>query len=647
MRKYILLSLLFCFVSIVFAQELSTKDKKALKLFDDAQTAYTYNELEGAVQLLEMAIQRDTNFVEAYIFLGEVYTKMKKLKEAVAIFEKSIAIRPNYINQVYFALGTLYQDFGEYDKSKQNFEIFLKAGSENPEFVRLAKNGVETALFAKEALKNPFVINPINMGQEVNTVYPEYFPSITGDDQTFLFTRQLDSRETPTGHNEDFYITTRLNDKWTPAKNLGRPINTLHNEGAPCLSPDGQLLIFTACEIMGDYGEGRRGYGSCDLFLSQKSGQRWSTPVNLGPAINTKNWESQPSFASDGRTLYFVRGIRQRDGRRSSDIYSARIGMDGTWETPQPLSNVINTPGNEESVFIHPDGQTLYFASDGHVGLGGTDIFLSRKQKDGSWGAPVNLGSPINTAANENSFLVTANGKYAFFSSEKEGGFGALDLYQIELPEPFRPVLTSVFKGKVFDATTKAPLAARFELIDLETGEIIVSSVSNNGDGEFIVNLPGGKNYALNASKKGYMFFSENFTYEAAEAGKTIVKNVPMNPIKVGGNVVLKNIFFETAKFDLKPESKVELDKLNRFLTDNPTVSIEIAGHTDNQGTEASNKTLSQNRANAVLDYLVKAGISATRLTAKGYGSTAPIADNATESGRSQNRRTEFVITGQ
>lgn len=647
MKKNILILILFFAVLTSFAQELSTKDKKALKLFDDAQTSFTYNELEGAVQLLTMAIDRDPMFIEAYIFLGEVLTKMKKYQEAIDAFEKSIALRPNYINQVYFALGTLYQDFGNYDKSKENFSIFLKTGTENPEFERLAKVGLATADFAKEALKNPFVINPINMGEEVNTVYPEYFPSITGDDQTFLYTRQLDSRETPTGHNEDFYITTRENDKWTTAKNLGRPINTLHNEGAPCLSPDGQLLIFTACEIMGDYGEGRRGYGSCDLFLSQKNGSRWSTPVNLGPAINTKFWESQPSFASDGRTLYFVRGVRQRDGRRKTDIYSAKVNTDGTWETPQPLSNVINSPGNEESVFIHPDGQTLYFASDGHVGLGGTDIFMSRKQKDGNWGTPINLGSPINTAENENSFLVTADGKYAFYSSEKAGGFGQLDLYQIELPEPFKPVMTSFFKGKVFDAITKAPLSARFELIDLETGETVVSSVSNNGNGEFIVNLPGGKNYALNASKKGYMFYSENFSSEFVQPGKTMVKDVPMNPIKTGEKVVLKNIFFETGKFDLKPESKVELEKLLRFLSDNPIVSIEIAGHTDNQGNEASNKVLSQNRAKSVLDYLTNAGVAAIRLTSAGYGSTKPIADNATEEGRSQNRRTEFIITAQ
>ena len=393
------------------------------------------------------------------------------------------------------------------------------------------------------------------------------------------------------------------------------------------------------------------------LFFSRKVGDNWSSPINMGPPINTKSWESQPSISSDGKTLYFVRAVRDKTNKMNGDIFMSEVGDDGRWKTPVRLSNKINTPGNEQSVFIHPDNQTLYFSSDGHTGMGGMDIYMSRKDKNGEWGDPVNLGYPINTVKDENSFTVSGDGKTAYFASDRPGGYGGLDLYSFELPEQFRPLSVSYMKGKVFNKETKQPLYAKFELIDIETGKTVVKSYSNKVSGEFLVCLPLNKDYALNVSANGYLFYSENFSFDTLNSQVTghrsqlkglpvYEKDIPLSSVKVGETVVLKNIFFETAKFDLKPQSQVELNKLLDLLLKNPKMKIEISGHTDKVGGNDYNQTLSENRAKAVYDYLVAHNISPDRLSYKGYGDTKPIDTNDTDAGRANNRRTQFEVIG-
>jgi outer membrane protein OmpA-like peptidoglycan-associated protein len=295
---------------------------------------------------------------------------------------------------------------------------------------------------------------------------------------------------------------------------------------------------------------------------------------------------------------------------------------------------------------IHPDGKTLYFSSNGHPGLGGLDIFVSRKDEDGKWGEPQNLGYPINTKDDENSLLVSASGDIAYFASDREGGQGGLDLYKFKLYNEARPQMVTYAQGVVFDAKTKERLGARFELIDLESGEQVVESYSNPGNGEFLVSLPSGRDYALNVSREGYLFYSDNFTLsqESATAPKQL--EVPLKRIEEGSSVVLNNVFFDVDQYKLKPQSKVELDKLIEFLKLNPELRIEISGHTDNVGTDEANKVLSQNRAQSVVDYLLENGISKDRLSAKGFGESKPIASNDNEEGRAKNRRTEFEVIG-
>ncbi|MBP6657580.1 MAG: OmpA family protein, partial [Bacteroidia bacterium] len=328
------------------------------------------------------------------------------------------------------------------------------------------------------------------------------------------------------------------------------------------------------------------------------------------------------------------------------DIFMSRIGDDARWSDPVSVSSKINTSADELSVFIHPDDQTLYFSSNGHTGMGGQDIFYSKRDSSGEWSEPINIGYPINTPSDEASLLVSPDGKIGFFSSDRPGGKGGEDLYQFDLYEKARPQPVTYMKGKVFDDDTKLPLAASFELIDLATGKIIVRSTSNSVTGQFIVCLPAGKSYALNVSKDGYLFYSDNFELKSAKSSKDpVLKDVPMKPIKAGQSIVLKNIFYDTDKFDLKQESKSELKKLLDFINKNPKAHFEISGHTDNVGSKPYNQTLSEKRAKTVYEYLITAGIPAVRLTSKGYGDTKPIAENSTDAGRAQNRRTEFLIT--
>ena len=632
-----------CNSATAFSQSTSN-DKKAIKLYTEAQSLYKIFNLTEAEAILQKALERDPKFVEAHTLLAYIYIDSRQEEKAKTSFEKAIAVNPTAIPNNFFFLGELELNNGNYENAKKRLSQFISLPEVNPKLVDRANKQLDNIDFAIEAKKNPYPFEPINLGPSINSEFLEYFPSMTVDEKTILFTRRLPEPRSPTKYNEDFYISQKKDGKWQKAINMGAPINTEINEGAPSLAANGQLMIYAACEIFGNYGGGKMGKGSCDLFYSVKNNQVWTAPINLGSNINTNNWETQPSFSADGKSLYFVKGKKGMQNMSDGNIFVTKLQADGSWSKPKPLNGNINTPGNEESVLIHPDGKTIYFSSDGHVGMGGLDIYMSQLNEQGEWGSAINLGYPINSHKNENSLLVSPNGKIAIFASDREGGYGGLDLYQFDLPQKFAPKKVTYFAGKIYDSRSKKPLGARFELLDLETGESVIEAYSDNSTGEFLVTLPTGKNYALNSSKNGYMFFSENFSLVDYTSDEPFIQNVPLNPILEGEKIILRNIFFETAKFDLKNESKVELDKLVAFLNKNEKLVIEIGGHTDNAGNATLNATLSKNRANSVKDYLVKNGISTERLQTKGYGAAEPIADNSTVEGRAKNRRTEFKI---
>ena len=638
-----LLSLSFCMAQLP-PGEYTSKSKKAISLFENAIKHYNARNDEKAKEELRKAIEKDPLFIEPHLLFAQIYTEAKQSEKAIAEYSKALEINPKFDKRIFFNLANLEFSIGKYEDAKRNYEVYLKNNNINPDVRDLSELNIANCNFAIEAIKNPVPFAPQNMGAAINSKLDEYFPAITADDQTFLYTRNNRNEKTPL--QEDFLISNKIDGAWGAAELLGNGINTSGNEGAPAISADGQILFFIACiEMDGTYGPNRKGFGSCDIFYAQKVGENWSVPYNAGKTINSKNWETQPSFSADGKTLYFVSS--RPGGIGGPDIWYATLNQNGSWGTPINIGKNINTPNKEESVFIHPDGKTLYFSSNGHIGMGKLDIYVVRKDKNDEWGKPYNLGYPINTHNDENSLLVNGAGKLAYYASSREGGLGGLDLYQFDLYDAIRPERITYVKGKVYDAKNKKPLGAHFELIDLETAQQVVVSDANTGNGEFLVTLPIDKNYALNVSHNGYLFYSANFSLKGlTDNSEPFKMNVPLESLDTGNIVELKNIFFETAKFDLKPESKVELNKLVTFLTVNKTLRIQLSGHTDNIGDKKTNQLLSQNRAKSVYEYLIANGIDLNRLTYIGYGDTKPKVKNDSEINLAINRRTEFKVIG-
>ncbi len=638
--------LLITLAGSVFAQkEYSSSVPKAVRAFETALKLYDERMNEKALEQAEEAIKADPKFVEAYMLKANILSDLKQSEKAIAAYKDAIAVNPDFFPNNYFSLAVEQYRSGLYADAKTNFEKFLTYPKVKGSLQYKAKQMMANCDFAEVAVKNPVPFEPKNMGDSINTADEEYFPTITADGKTFIFTRRLKTYN-PNGRvsqQEDFYISQLGPKGWGAAKPITE-LNTPGNEGASSLSADGQYLFMIACNDMMEVEGARKTLGSCDIFLCKKKGQTFLSPRNLNEPINSSLKESMPSFSSDGRTLYFVRRFKGADKNDQYDIMVSTIGDNSQWSEPVSVSDLINTDGDELSVFIHPDDQTLYFCSNGHPGLGGFDVFMSRRDSLGKWQKPVNLGYPINTIHDEASFLVSPDGKTAYFSSQRTGGFGGEDIYQFSLYDKVQPKPVSYMKGKVFDIETKKPLSATFELIDLATGKVVVSSTSNEVSGEFLVSLPTGKSYALNVSKDGYLFFSENFELKNSKSSEPYNKDVPMKPIKAGESMVLKNIFFETDKYELKDESRIELNKLVSFLNKNPKIKFEVSGHTDNVGTKPYNQTLSERRARSVYDYLLSKGITADRMTSKGYGDTKPVAENTNDKGRALNRRTEFMI---
>ncbi|MCX6182379.1 MAG: OmpA family protein [Bacteroidetes bacterium] len=644
----IIVTLFFlCFSTVLLAQQKYTsKSNKAIKELESAVQFLQSENKKEALAAANKSIEKDPAFYEAYSLRANIYADSGLFKLAIADFETALKINPEIFPPDYLNLGRLYFKTQDYDKAKVILQKYIGTFSPPDKNKNQAEKIIKSCDFAKEAVKHPVPFNPVNMGPNVNSIHKDYNPFVSVDGETFVVTRTIpDGRSlSPTKMQEDFFISYKDGKNWTPSINMGQPINSIVNEGAMTLSSDGRTMVFTICEVFDDYGEGRQGMGSCDLFVSQKIGvNRWSKPRNLGPKINSRTYDTQPSLSSDGKSIYFA--STRAGGQGESDLWVIHITDQG-FTNPENLGPKINSSGQEDGVFIHPDNQTLYFASNGLTGMGGRDLFMCKRKADGTWGDPVNLGYPLNTSDDERTLFIDAKGDLAYFASDREGGVGDLDIYCFKLPESAKPTPVTYMKGIVYDEKTKKPLGAAFELIDLETGKQVVESFSDAKDGSFLVCLPVGKNYALKVScEGGYLFYSENFELTNPKKGEDAFrKDVPMKKIGPGEKVILKNVFFATDSYELKPESKTELDNLVTFLNKNATMKIELGGHTDNQGAKAHNKTLSQNRANAVKDYLIKHGIAADRLTAKGYADEVPVDSNGTESGRANNRRTEFMV---
>ena len=577
--------------------------------------------------------------------IGICYLYSSEKTKAFDYFKRAIELDPNVAPDVKFLFGQSCQLNYQFDDAIKQFKEYKKdASTDNvgklssdiDKKIKECENG-------KKLIKDTIHINVDgdtirtfiqNLGCTVNSIFPDYNPIINADESVMYFVSQRDNTTggelSPEDLNyyEDIYKTTKTDSiNWAAPVSVGRPLNSIENDAVVGLSPDGQKLF----SYKGDNGG--------DIYVSTLHGKEWSKPEKLNENINSSFKESSASLSPDGRSLYFV--SNRPGGQGGSDIYVSKMNAKGIWEKAKNLGSVINTSYDEEGVFMHPDGKTLYFSSKGHNSMGGYDIFKSVFE-NGKWSEPENIGYPVNTPDDDVFFSIAANGMHGYFSSIRADGCGERDLYRVTFKA--KPPQLVLLKGNVLDDKTKKPIEADIVIVDNQSNQEISTFKSNSETGKYLISLPSGHDYGITVKADNYLFHSENINFPKTYSYKEINKDILLKSISVGNKIVLNNIFFDFGKATLRPESKMELDRLIKMLTDIPTLKIEISGHTDNVGTQEANVKLSRERAKSVVDYLIENHISKDRLKFEGYGFSQPIAPNDTEENKQLNRRTEFKV---
>jgi outer membrane protein OmpA-like peptidoglycan-associated protein len=619
-----------------------TAGADAVRAWRDGRAQVEKGEYAVALGYFEEALRKDPKFIDARLDLANMHALLFDHLKAKQFFLEALAQDSIYEPGAYYELAKAEWVMDQYGEAAVHLESYLRSGPKSPKAQNAARQMLIKARFAAQAIQHPVPFHPQSVGDGVNTKAEEYFPCLTADGETMIFTRR-------DGNDENFYKSELKEGVWQKAEPLVG-INTTDNEGAESISPDGTWLVYTACNRTDDGSQ-----GSCDLYWSQERSTGWTKPVPFSATINSVSWDSQPTISADGKTIIF--SSRRPGGYGREDLWATRKSG-GKWSKPENLGSAVNTGGAEQTPFLHPDGETLYFASDSLPGMGGLDLFCVRKNPDGNWGSPVNLGYPINTKSDEIALFVSLDGKTAYYATNHrpDGTKGSLDIYSFELPEAVRPKPVTYAKVHVQDAITRSNLFAKLEFTDLKTNQVYVT-VQTRKDGTALACLPAGRDYGLHVSKDKYFFHSENFNLVESASFKepfrldVLLQRIPDSTQMAAGNipeagkaVALRNVFFETGQANLLPESTEELDRLADLMTQTAYLKIQINGHTDNVGNKAANQTLSEARAKAVYDYLTGKGIGMERLRYKGFGETRPIEANETAEGRAKNRRTEFEV---
>lgn len=681
--KYIFaISILSFLMNNIFAQEVIIK-KEDFASKDDYKIAKEYlSKAEEFYQLGRGGMKSALDFyLKVYQYvpnnamlnykIGNCYLHSIQKEKSLDYLKKAYSLNPAIQPDVVYLLARSYHYNTDFDKAIEFYSKYrnMLSPSQLQEKRKDLDKKIQECNNGKELIKNSVRVFIDNLGPQINTTAPEYSPLISADESMLLFTsRRPDTYGGGADPDdnlffEDIYVSYNDGNGWSLAKNIGKPLNTKNNDATVGLSPDGtQLFTFN----------GKINNG--DIYVSKLKGSEWTAPDDspMKKYINTEFHETSASFSFDGKTMYFVSD--REGGFGGHDIWVSQWENEKErWGQPRNLGSVVNTEYDEEGVFMHPDGRTLYFSSCGHNTMGGFDVFKSVMNDDGTWSKPENLGSPVNTPDDDLFFVISASGKHGYYSSSKENGFGDLDIYMITFRGPEKPPILhnednllanvapvgesvvaekveiktmrlTILKGTITDALTNNPVEAQIEIVDNTKNEVISVSSSNSATGKYLVSLPSGRNYGIAVKAEGYLFHSENFDIPAATGYQEITKDIVLNKLAVGQKVVLRNIFFDFGKSTLRSESFAELDRLVKMLNDFPKLRIEISGHTDNKSSLQFNQKLSESRAKAVVDYLISKGITSSRLEYKGYAYLQPIATNDTEEGRQQNRRVEFKV---
>jgi outer membrane protein OmpA-like peptidoglycan-associated protein len=618
------------FFSILLASAfiLHAQPRKAIRAFEQAQISFGQGNMEQGEQLLKDALKIDPNYIEARMMLADHLYRSERYEEAAPHYE-SLAMELPDDQVLLYRLGYCLYWSGEFALAEETLRLYLDHPEASPKLRAGVQRTAASCAFALESLKEPIEYSIVNMGDSINTRWMEYFPAITADGAHFFFTRnQARGRK----YQEDFYQSDLLGDDWSKAFALPGNLNSDDNEGAMSISSDGQVLFFTACQRAD-------GQGSCDLYISMRKGGVWGSPFPLPDNVNSSSWESQPSISFDGQRLYFS---SNRDGGfGGKDIWYTDYLGSGQWSDPVNAGELINTTLDETTPFIHWDNEHLYFASEGHPGIGGLDLFVVEWHQD-HWSEPLHLGYPLNTQKDESGLIVSPDGGTAYVASDGlADSKGMIDLYSLRLPEEARAYPVAYMEGKVIDKETGKAVPSLLKLMDLSTGKVHQLSPTDK-EGNYYLCLPVGRPFSLQVSEEGYLFYSEHFELEESDRTVARQKDIPLSKISSGKVLALHNVFFDHDKSSLRPESKFELDLLVDLLKINPDLSFEVGGHTDNTGSEERNMELSYSRARSVSLYLEKAGVDPDRMSVRAYGSSEPVDTNDTEAGRQHNRRTEI-----
>ncbi len=591
--------------------------------------------------------------------LGHVYLYTNTPYKAMPFLKKSLELSGDKpVPFLYFLLGKAYQLQQDFEQAEKSFLRYGSLASEKE--LELYKKLNRKHIFECKSGANIYSMKTrvwVDNVKELNSFYDDIAPSISADGSEIIF-------NTNKNGNYDIYSAERKNRKWQSLKAL----NSLNSEGddvSSSLAYDGQrLLLFKFTN------------GQSDIYESKLQGTEWSEPkLKMSKVVNTDANETFASYDPQDIKVYFI-----TDGSFAGDKninFSGKKDMEETfWGKAQSAGQQVNSGFQEGSVYLAPDGNTMYFCSQGHTSIGGYDVFVSYRNDFGLWEEPINMGYPINTPFDELYFSISANGKKAYFASNRDGGKGGMDIYCATFwGEPKKPIVVrednliasiaspvediyipesievsvvnslTVFKGRILDGLLQDPVEAEIKIFDNATGDVYSVMRSNSATGKFLLSLPSGLNYGISVEAEGYLFHSENFNLPEGSAYNMINKDIELKNIDIGSKIALRNVFFDSGRAEVKIDSYPELDRLIQLMNDVPSLKIELSGHTDNIGGDAANQNLSQRRAEAVRTYLVSRSVDGSRVTAIGYGASRPIDSNSTKAGRANNRRTEFEIT--
>jgi outer membrane protein OmpA-like peptidoglycan-associated protein/tetratricopeptide (TPR) repeat protein len=637
-KNGIFLILSFCTFMVYGQSPVSIKlaqlPPKELKIYKEGIQFSKQGKSKEALKNFDKVLKKQPLFLEAKLRKAGLFYDVKDFANAQKLIEEVVRQDSNYDGEMYYAAALCAIMQKDYVHASQHYTQYLKrAVGLQEDKIKKIKHEIAVCDFRIDAYLHPKPFGPKPIEGFINTDDLEYLPSLSIDGTQMVFTRRIDGQE-------DLFVSIRNKDTWgipTPLES----INTLDNEAAHTMSEDGNTIIFTACNNK------VTGYGSCDLYKSIKENNVWSKPANMGNKVNSSAWDSQPTMAKNGALIIFSSDRMGSIG--GHDLWMIKKGRNGKWEEAVNLGDKINTTGHEESPFIHPDGKTLFFRSNGHIGMGASDIFYSKyDSKTATWSHAVNMGYPINTEGDEGSLFVDAKGENAYYATDKDTrntGKANLDIYTFPLPMEVRPDPVSYIKVSITDAVNGNQLNANFSIIDLDNMDTVIAGIASNGI--VLSAISKDKNYALLIDKENYFMHSENFNtqsfYDASKPYEVSVRLKPITEIPETP-IVLNNLFFETGSAVLMDASQSEIDNLAKFLQINNLIKIKIVGHTDNVGSDSGNQLLSEQRAKAVQDALIKKGIIPDRLSYAGKGESMPIADNTIPEGRKANRRTEFMV---